>query len=293
MRTIVSISDMQRFSDAEHRQGHRVALVPTMGALHEGHLSLVRAARRRADTVVVSIFVNPIQFNSQRDFDLYPRDEARDSRLCQEEAVDVLFAPTAAEMYPSGFQTRVEVTEISKPLCGAHRPGHFAGVATVVSKLFLAVKPDIAIFGEKDFQQLQVVRRLVRDLNFDVEIGGGETVREADGLAMSSRNARLGAAAREQAGAIPRALDRVREAAAGGETDAARLQAEFAREVERHGGRVEYAELRDPESLEPVAILEGSALFAVAAWIGDVRLIDNTIIRSGEAVRIAAGGRSR
>lgn len=295
MRTIATIREMQRASDAEHRDGRRVGLVPTMGALHEGHLSLVHEARRRADTVVMSIFVNPIQFNSRSDFERYPRDEAGDAALGEDSGLDVLFVPAAAEMYPAGFQTRVEVTELSKPLCGAHRPGHFAGVATVVSKLFLAVKPDIAVFGEKDFQQLQVIRRMVRDLNFDVEIVGGETIREADGLAMSSRNARLSAVEREQARAIPLAFDRVRQAVGEGETDAARLASEFARDVEARGGRVEYAEFRDPETLEPVGTIAASVLFAVAAWIGEVRLIDNAIIRSGEAAepRTAAGGRRR
>lgn len=282
MRTIATIAEMQRLSDGERRAGRKIGFVPTMGSLHDGHLSLVREARRRADSVVASIFVNPIQFNSRSDFEKYPRDDASDARLLEAEGVDVLFLPTPAEIYPTGFQTRVEVSEITKPLCGAHRPGHFAGVTTVVAKLFLAVKPHVAIFGAKDYQQLQVVKRMVHDLNFDVEIVAGETVREADGLAMSSRNARLSAMERERARAVPRGIERVRRAADAGETLPSRLVEEFIEEVERAGGRVEYAELRDPETLEEVRELEGRALLAVAVWMGDVRLIDNAIAAGGE-----------
>lgn len=291
MRTVVTIAEMQRFADAERQARRRIGFVPTMGALHEGHLSLLREARRRADRVVASIFVNPIQFNSQSDFDAYPRDDERDARLLEREGVDVLFSPSPAEVYPPGFQTRVEVTEITKPLCGAHRPGHFAGVATVVAKLFLAVKPHLAVFGAKDYQQLQVVRRMVRDLNFDLEIVAGETVREADGLAMSSRNARLSAGERERARAVPRGIERVRQAARGGVTDPVSLAAEFSAEAERAGARVEYAELRDPETLEAVSTLEGSALFAVAVWFGDVRLIDNAVIEERGAESVVAAAR--
>jgi len=290
MRTIPTVTEMQRFADAERRAGRTVALVPTMGALHDGHLSLVRDARRRADSVVVSIFVNPIQFNSRSDFEKYPRDDARDALLLEREGVAVLFLPSAQEVYPSGYQTRVEVTEISKPLCGAHRPGHFAGVTTVVAKLFLAVKPHVAVFGAKDYQQLQVIRQLVRDLNFDIEIVAGETVREADGLAMSSRNVRLAELDRERARAVPRGIERVRHAAAAGEGDPARLVAEFASEIERAGARIEYAELRHPETLAEVPHLQGRALFAVAVWVGDVRLIDNSIIERGAPARLVAGG---
>ena len=290
MRTIVTVAEMQRFADAERRAGRTIALVPTMGALHDGHLSLVREARRHADSVVVSIFVNPIQFNSPSDFEKYPRDDARDARLCEREGVGALFLPSAEEVYPAGFQTRVEVTEISKPLCGAHRPGHFAGVTTVVAKLFLAVKPHLAVFGAKDYQQLQVVRQMVGDLNFDIEIVAGETVRELDGLAMSSRNVRLSELDRERARAVPRGIERVRQAAAGGEGDPARLVAEFARAIEGAGARVEYAELRHPDTLAEVLRLEGRALFAVAVWVGDVRLIDNAIIERAAPARRAAGG---
>ena len=289
MQSISTIRDMQRFADAERRAGRTIAFVPTMGALHDGHLSLVREARRRADTVIVSIFVNPIQFNSRSDFEKYPRDDARDARLLEREGVEALFLPAADEIYPAGYQTRVEVTEITKPLCGAHRPGHFAGVTTVVAKLFLAVKPHVAVFGEKDYQQLQVVRQMVRDLNFDIEIVPGETVREADGLAMSSRNVRLSPTERERARHVPRGIERVRQAAAAGEGDPQKLAAQFVAELEAAGARIEYAELRDPESLAEVARLEGRAVFAVAVWIGDVRLIDNKIVERGRTPRLAAG----
>lgn len=289
MRTIAAIIEMQRFADGERQAGRRIGFVPTMGALHDGHLSLVRQARRIADSVVVSIFVNPIQFNSRSDFEKYPRDDARDARLLEREGVNVLFVPKAEEIYPAGFQTRVEVSELTKPLCGAFRPGHFAGVTTVVAKLFLAVKPHVAVFGAKDYQQLQVVRQMVRDLNFDVDVVPGETVREADGLAMSSRNVRLSELERERARAVPRGIERVRRAAAAGLDDPVALAAEFTREVEAVGARVEYAEVRHPETLEAISRLQGPAVLAVAVWVGDVRLIDNAMIERGAAPRLAAG----
>jgi len=289
MQTITTIRAMQRFADGERRAGRTIGFVPTMGALHAGHLSLVREARRRVDSTVVSIFVNPIQFNSRSDFESYPRDDVRDADLLERAGVDVLFLPTAGEIYPPGFQTRVEVTELTRPLCGAHRPGHFAGVTTVVAKLFLAVKPDVAIFGAKDYQQLQVVRQMVRDLNFDIEIVAGETVREADGLAMSSRNVRLSTAERQRAHAVPRAIERVKCAAAAGEIDLAALVAEFTTEIDRAGARVEYAEIRHPETLEAVPQLDDRALLAVAVWVGDVRLIDNAVLERGRAPRVEAG----
>ena len=288
MRTITTIAAMQRVADDERQAGRTIAFVPTMGALHEGHLSLVRDARRRADRVVVSIFVNPIQFNSKNDFEKYPRDDARDAAMLEREGVDALFLPPATEIYPAGFHTRVEVTEITRPLCGAHRPGHFAGVTTVVAKLLLAVKPHFAVFGAKDYQQLQVVRRMVRDLNCDVEIVAAATVREPDGLAMSSRNVRLSPADRERARAVPRGIERAVRLAEAGESDPALLVGEFMREAEAVGARVEYAEIRHPETLEAISSLEARGLFAVAVWIGDVRLIDNAILARGEPARLAA-----
>jgi pantoate--beta-alanine ligase len=282
---------MQRFADAERMAGRTMVFVPTMGALHEGHLSLVRQARGRGDTVVVSIFVNPMQFNSAADLEKYPRDDARDIRLLEAESVHALFLPNVAEVYPAGHQTRVEVTELTKPLCGAKRAGHFAGVTTVVAKLFLAVKPHVAIFGTKDYQQLQVVRQMVRDLNFDIEIVAGDTVREDDGLAMSSRNVRLAPAERARALSIPRSIARVRDAAAAGETNTMRLARQFEDEVAAAGGRVEYAEFRHPETLAEASTLSDKTLFAVAVWFGDVRLIDNTIVERGHWPRLASGER--
>jgi pantoate--beta-alanine ligase len=290
MRTIPSVAEMQRFADEVRKSGRTIAFVPTMGALHDGHLSLVREAQRRSDTVVVSIFVNPIQFNSPSDFEKYPRDDARDARLLEVAGVHVLFLPAAEEIYPPRFQTRVEVTEVSRPLCGAHRPGHFVGVTTVVAKLFLAVKPHLALFGRKDYQQLQVVRQMVRDLNFDIEIVGAETVREEDGLAMSSRNVRLSPEEREKARSVPRGIESAQRAAAAGEGAPAALVAEFTAVAELAGGRVEYAEIRDPETLEELDRLDTRALLAVAVWFGDVRLIDNAILERGVPVRLAAGG---
>jgi len=202
----------------------------------------------------------------------------------------VLFLPAAEEIYPPRFQTRVEVTEVSRPLCGAHRPGHFVGVTTVVAKLFLAVKPHLALFGRKDYQQLQVVRQMVRDLNFDIEIVGAETVREEDGLAMSSRNVRLSPEEREKARSVPRGIESAQRAAAAGEAAPAALVAEFTAAAELAGGRVEYAEIRDPETLEELDRLDTRALLAVAVWFGDVRLIDNAILERGVPVRLAAGG---
>jgi len=199
MLIIEHISAMRRWSEAERRQGHRVVLVPTMGFLHEAHMCLVRDARKRGDRVVVSIFVKPAQFGPGEDFAAYPRDFERDRALLEKELADVVFHPTVDEMYPQGSETFVEVKRLSLPLCGAARPGHFRGVATVVTKLLNIVRPHAAIFGEKDYQQLQLIQRLVRDLDIDVEIIGHPIVREPDGLAMSSRNAYLGAAERQAA----------------------------------------------------------------------------------------------
>ena len=215
-RIVRTVAELQRLADAERAARRRIALVPTMGALHAGHLALVRAARARADRVWVSIFVNPTQFGPHEDFSRYPRPFDQDVALCGEAGVDVVFAPSAEEMYPPGAQTTVEVSELAKPLCGASRPGHFRGVATVVTKLLAAAKPHVAVFGEKDFQQLALVRRLVRDLLLDVEIVGVETARARDGLALSSRNTRLAPEVRQDALSLVRALEAAELAVAGG-----------------------------------------------------------------------------
>ena len=252
-----------------------------MGYFHEGHLALMRKARELADVVVVSVFVNPIQFGPQEDYGRYPRDPERDRRLAEAEGVDILFAPSVEEMYPPGFQTYVEVTELSKPLCGARRPGHFRGVTTVVLKLFNIVKPHLAVFGEKDYQQLRVIQRMVRDLNLEVEIVPHPTVREPDGLAMSSRNVYLRPEERESARSLFRALELARRRVAEGEREAARLKKELEEFISRHPyTRIDYIEFRDPETLEEKSRLEGRTLLALAVFVGKARLIDNIVLES-------------
>jgi pantoate--beta-alanine ligase len=265
------------------REGRTIALVPTMGSLHEGHLSLLRAARDRCDVVVMSLFVNPAQFGPDEDLERYPRDEARDLGLAEGAGVDVVYAPSVDEVYPQGFATTVEVTgELIDVLDGApDRRGaaHFRGVTTVVAKLFAAVGPDVAFFGQKDAQQAVVIRRMVRDLDFAVEIEVLPTVREPDGLAISSRNSYLGADDRERALALSRALRAAEAVAGAGErsTDAALAAARA--ELERAGVKPEYVEARDAETLAPAASLNGRpVLIAVAARVGPARLIDNTVI---------------
>jgi pantoate--beta-alanine ligase len=273
---------MQAWSEAARRRGERIALVPTMGALHDGHLALVAAARRRAERVVVSIFVNPIQFDRRDDFERYPRPMEEDTARCAAAGVDAVYAPRAAAMYPEGFQTAVEVARLAEPLCGAARPGHFRGVTTVVTKLFHAVRPDVAVFGEKDRQQLAIVRRMATDLDFGIEIVGVPTVRGADGLALSSRNRLLGPEDRLAAGVVPRALAAAEAAVAAGERRAAPIVARATAEVAREPrARLEYAELRDPETLEEVAEVAAPALLALAVWVGGVRLIDNRVLVPG------------
>jgi pantoate--beta-alanine ligase len=288
MQIIELVREVQDYADAERLAGRRLALVPTMGALHAGHEALVALARRRTDRVIVSIFVNPTQFDDPGDLASYPRSLAEDTETCRRVGVDVVFAPQAAELYPEGAQTAVEVAELSRPLCGRTRPGHFRGVATVVTKLLLAAKPHVAVFGEKDWQQLAVIRRLVRDLCFDVEIESLPTVREPDGLALSSRNRRLDADARRQAQVLPRALDAAESAVRAGERDAARLLAGVQREIAKAPrAEIDYAELRDPHSLAPAPPrLAGPTLLALAVFLrpaeggagSPVRLIDNRVL---------------
>ncbi len=265
-----------RAATKPHRQEQkRIGLVPTMGALHQGHLELVKVARRHADFVVATIFVNPLQFNANADLDAYPRDEATDLNLLAATGADLVFAPTVAEMYPKNFSTGVTVAGLTDYLDGPARPGHFEGVATVVTKLFNQAQPDIACFGEKDFQQLQVIRRMTRDLDLPIEIVGVPTVRDEDGLAMSSRNRYLTEKERIAAVMFPAALrDAVQELQAGG---AAAPILEKTRSAIRSAGfaQIDYVELCDAETLQPLpAAREGSRLFA-AAHLGRTRLIDN------------------
>ena len=261
------------------RDGRRIAVVPTMGALHEGHLSLLRAARARADIVVLTIFVNPTQFGPKEDLAKYPRDEAGDIAKARACGIDLAFCPEASAMYPAGAQTFVEVRELQKPLCGASRPGHFAGVATIVTKLFNITKPHIAVFGEIDFQQLAILRRMVRDLDFDIEIVGMPIVREPDGLALSSRNAYLSADERRAALSLSKGLAAAEAKFAAGERDANALLAAARAPIDAERiMRIDYLELRDADELTPVTQVARRAVMAVAAFAGATRLIDNRVL---------------
>ena len=279
MHIIHRVSEMQAWSESQRQAGKKVAFVPTMGFLHEGHLSLVREAKRCCDVVVVSIFVNPLQFNQQSDFAAYPRNDEQDRHFLTQLGTDVLFNPDGSEMYPEGFQAAVEIGTVSQPLCGASRPGHFRGVTTVVAKLFNMVKPHVALFGEKDFQQCVVIKRMVKDLNFDLEILAMPTIRESDGLAMSSRNARLSPAERQTSLCVSRALNKAAELVSQGERQAVPvLQAVQEIISSKEGIRLDYASLCDPDTLEEVTEVTQPTLLAIAAWVGDVRLIDNRVI---------------
>jgi pantoate--beta-alanine ligase len=267
---------MTAWSRAARARGERIAFVPTMGALHAGHVALLAEGRRRGDRLALSIFVNPTQFGPNEDLARYPRDLPGDLAKAAGAGTDVAFVPEVADMYPAGFQTTIEVKELSRGLDGVSRPGHFAGVATVVAKLFNVVQPDLAIFGEKDFQQLAVVRRLVADLAMGIEIVGLPTVREPDGLAMSSRNAYLSAGERARALSLSRALFAARDRAAAGERDGKTL-VDGARAL-LDVDRLDYLELVDAATLAPVADVAGPAALLVAAVIGRTRLIDNVRI---------------
>jgi pantoate--beta-alanine ligase len=272
---------MRDWSREQRASGHTIGVVPTMGALHDGHLALVAEARRRAARVVVTIFVNPLQFNQPADFDRYPRPIDDDLQACLGAGVDAVYAPTASVMYPSGFQTHVEPGALADRLEGPMRPGHFRGVTTVVTKLFGATQPDVAVFGQKDFQQLAIIRRMVADLDLGIEIVGLATVRELDGLARSSRNIRLTAEDRSAAVVIPRALGAAVDAFDAGERNVATLRqiAIDTLATERRAS-VEYVELVDASTLEPVVSVEAPAVILTAAWFGDVRLIDNRMLES-------------
>jgi len=281
MKIFRAIAEMHNASRGVRRDTLQLGLVPTMGALHEGHLSLVRAARARCPVVTVSIFVNPTQFGPNEDFSKYPRSFEHDCELLEKEGVNLLFAPSAEEMYSVGSTTWVEVAGLSEKLCGKSRPGHFRGVTTVVAKLFHIIEPDVAFFGQKDAAQHAIIRRMVRDLNLPIEIVICPIVREPDGLAMSSRNAYLDAKQRQQALVLSRSLMRVQEQFERGERDAAKLSVvgkeEFSKEP---GARLDYLEVVDPDSLEPVEQLSSPALLAVAAFVGTTRLIDNVLLSS-------------
>ena len=279
MLTLTSAAQVTNVSKEAHRAGKRVGFVPTMGALHEGHLSLVRTARQQSDVVIASVFVNPKQFGPNEDFSKYPRDAERDSAMLAAEKTDYLFMPSVEEMYPAGATSWITVEGLSEKLDGRSRPGHFNGVTTVVAKLFNIVQPDFAFFGQKDAAQVAVVSKMVRDLNFDVRIVVCSIVRESDGLAMSSRNAYLNPQQRKQALVLYRSLMRVQMLADGGENNAARLKVAGEQVIaEESAVKLDYFEVVNQQTLEPVTDISGGALVAVAAHVGSTRLIDNIVV---------------
>jgi len=289
MQVINNIQDMQQWSDGARARGQRIGLVPTMGYLHAGHLSLVEEARRHTDLIVASIFVNPLQFGAHEDLERYPRDLERDTRLLTEAGTDALFVPDGRSIYPEGFQTTVTVERVTRGLCGAARPTHFRGVTTVVAKLFNIVKPHVAVFGCKDYQQLVAIRRMVADLNFDIEIVGAPIVREPDGLAMSSRNAYLSRAERHAARCLPAALAAAQAQVERGESDGLRILAAARRVItDEPLARLEYATLADPETLGGGTTVNAPTLLALAVQIGKTRLIDNCILNDSRQSK--AGG---
>jgi pantoate--beta-alanine ligase len=280
MDVITSVHQMKDYSARARTANKKIAFVPTMGFLHEGHLSLMREGKKRGDILIVSIFVNPTQFGPSEDFERYPKDFGRDSRMAESVGVDVLFAPEAREMYPPDHQSFIRVTEVTRGLCGKSRPTHFQGVATVVGMLFNIVRPHVAIFGEKDFQQRVTIQQMVRDLHMDTEVVGMPIIRETDGLAMSSRNTYLSPDERKAALSLPRSLERAREWISKGELRAG-LLIEKAREVLQSEPlvRVDYLEICDARTLEPVDRIDRDVVIAVAAYLGKVRLIDNFVYR--------------
>jgi pantoate--beta-alanine ligase len=280
-RVISSISELRETLAPCRQAGEVIGLVPTMGALHEGHGRLIGQAVRDSGCVVVSVFVNPIQFNDQQDYRLYPRSLDADVEFCERRGAAIVFAPAVEEMYPRPLKSSVEVAGLTERLCGEFRPGHFRGVATVVLKLLQIVQPERAYFGEKDAQQLAVIRRMVADLNVPVTIVGVATVREPDGLALSSRNRRLSAAERELAPVFFRALEAARKRIASGERDAAAVKQAALAVLEQPGIRVEYLEIVDPDEMQPAPAIEGRVLVAGAIWLGSTRLIDNLICEPG------------
>jgi len=276
MEVIRSIGEMKAVSRQMRQAGSTISLVPTMGFFHEGHLQLMRFGRQHGDQVVVSLFVNPIQFAPNEDLQRYPRDFDRDADLAEQERVDVLFVPDESDMFRAGFQTRVKVDRLSAPLCGRQRPGHFDGVTTVVAKLFNIVRPHCAIFGEKDFQQLAVIRRMVGDLNFDVSILGHAIVREPDGLAMSSRNSYLSADERQSALCLYKSLQLAQHMVSAGEVDVDPLLGEILGHMQSYPGvTVDYVAVVDQNTLEEKKIVDSAALMVMAVRIGSTRLIDN------------------
>lgn len=283
MKLIETVDAMQKQCEALRLSGKTIALVPTMGFFHKGHLELMRVGRRLADILAISIFVNPTQFGPSEDFQAYPRDMEGDLAGAKEVGVDLVFAPSVEEMYPDGHQTKIAVERVTMHLCGLTRPGHFDGVTTVVAKLFNIAKPHLAIFGEKDYQQLTTVKRMVKDLDMDIQIIGVPTVREPDGLAMSSRNSYLNPEERESALCLKKSLDLAREMFTQGEKDAQKIREAVERLILRHPfTEIDYINICDPMSLEDVDRIEGKAILALAVQVGKARLIDNCLIGATE-----------
>ncbi len=284
MKIITTVRDMQDFSEALRLRGKRIAFVPTMGYLHDGHLRLMEEGKKRGDCLVTSIYVNPTQFGPGEDLDKYPRDFERDERLSRNVGVDVIFYPSNSQMYPKQYHTYVTVEDITENLCGLTRPTHFRGVATICVKLFNIVKPHVTVFGRKDFQQLTVIKRMVADLNMDIEVIGMPTVREPDGLAMSSRNAYLKEGERESALSVSRSLRRAADLYNRGERDADVILQEVKGFVERHPGtKIDYVKICDVETMADVESVEGKrSVLALAVWVGTPRLIDNYVF--GETI---------
>ena len=280
IEVISSVKDMQQHSDRIRALGRTIAFVPTMGYLHEGHLALIRKGRELGDDLVVSIFVNPTQFAPGEDFEAYPRDPERDLALIEKEKADAIFFPDTQELYPEGFQTYVELEKLPKHLCGISRPIFFTGVATVVAKLFSIVKPHLAVFGEKDYQQLTIIRRMVQDLNFDITIIGQPTVREPDGLAMSSRNTYLSPAQRPAALSLFNALNNADARVKDGINDAEKIIKEASDLITSYPDTtIDYISICDPETLDDVNTIETPVLMALAVKVGTTRLIDNMILK--------------
>lgn len=279
MKTIKELNEMQVRAEEFRQAGKKIALVPTMGALHEGHLSLMDYGREKADIVVVSIFVNPIQFGPKEDFEKYPRNLEGDSRMTEKRGVDIIFSPEAGSFYSQSFQTYVTVDQVTQNLCGASRPGHFRGVTTVVCKLFHIVKPHLAIFGQKDFQQVCAIQQMVEDLNMDVEVVGRPTVREADGLAMSSRNVYLSPEERFSARSLSRALNEAQTLFKMGERKTDVILNQVLSLINQHPNiRIDYAKICHPKTLEDILVIEGRGVLALAVWCGTTRLIDNCVL---------------
>lgn len=279
MKTIKDIKEMQTRAEAFRRAGQKIALVPTMGALHEGHLSLMDYGREKADILVVSIFVNPIQFGPKEDFEKYPRDLEGDRKMTEKRGVDIIFSPDVRDFYPQAFQTYVTVDQLTQNLCGASRPGHFRGVTTVVCKLFHMVKPHLAIFGQKDYQQLCAIQQMVEDLNMDVEVIGRPTVREPDGLAMSSRNVYLSPDERISARSLSRALKEAQTLFQKGERKTDVILNHILNFIKQHSDmRIDYVKICHPRTLEEITVIEGKGVLALAVWCGATRLIDNCLL---------------